>query len=207
MADVINLRDGEHGAVFQMLPWYATGALDAADRVRVEAHLSGCAECQGELRFQRGLKSEIAGLPLDVGSGWRRMLDRIAEAEAQDEPRTPAHPPRAAKPWLALAAACCALAIGGVLLAPFARPALYRALGSGKAAPAGEVLVMFRPDTPERALRRILNANQARLVDGPTAAGAYVLRIAPQTRAAALANLRGRPEVLAAGAVDTESHP
>ena len=48
-----------HEQAEELLPWYATGRLDAADRSLVEAHLAACARCQRQL------------------AGERRMVDRF----------------------------------------------------------------------------------------------------------------------------------
>ena len=50
-----------------------------------------------------------------------------------------------------------------------------------RSAPAGGIVVVFDPATPEADLRRILREAGARIVDGPTQANAYVLDVpAPQ---------------------------
>jgi hypothetical protein len=56
--------------------------------------------------------------------------------------------------------------------------ASYRGLGATGHA-QGNVVVAFNPDTPERELRRILQAAEARVVDGPTVTDAYVLAGSP----------------------------
>jgi hypothetical protein len=110
--------------------------------------------------------------------------------------------------WM-LAAQAAVLVLGvGVVLnlqrqAPsVAGPQSYHALGSPEQGQAGNILVMFAPDTREPALRKAIEASGARLVDGPTAAGAYLLAIAPGERAAALARLRTQAGVTLAQPVD-----
>ena len=213
MAKIISLRGDQHHQVFDLLPWYAIGQLDSADLAQVEAHLGGCADCQGELKFQRRLASELLAVPVVAEDGWPAMRQRIE----RDERNTASEASRAGQmsrgwrangPWLGWAAAACvALAASGVLLLPSAKPAAYHALGAAPANPAGNAIVAFRPDTTEQALRDILNHGHARLVDGPTAAGAYVLRVAPAERTAALALLRRRPEVLSAEPIDSDARP
>jgi hypothetical protein len=61
---------------------------------------------------------------------------------------------------------------------------------------------MFRPDTTEHDLRQLLLRNEARLVDGPTVSDAYVLRVAPDRRSAALSRLRADRNVVLAEAID-----
>jgi hypothetical protein len=68
----------------------------------------------------------------------------------------------------------------------------------GRAAAPGKVVVNFDPATPERELRRILQASGAHIVDGPTAAGAYVLDVAAGEAGPTLSSLRAEPAVVLA---------
>ena len=47
----------------------------------------------------------------------------------------------------------------------------------------------------------------ARVVDGPTASGAYVVRIAPDRRGQAIDGLRATPQVVLAEPIDPGSQP
>jgi hypothetical protein len=47
----------------------------------------------------------------------------------------------------------------------------------------------------------------ARIVDGPTASGAYVVRITPASRAQALDGLRSTPQIVLAEPIDPGSQP
>ena len=88
----------------------------------------------------------------------------------------------------------------------FVQPeAAYRALGSGPVVASANAVVVFQPQTREEQLRRLLNANGAEVVGGPTDADAYVLHIEPAGRAGALAELRARPEVVMAEPIDGPS--
>jgi anti-sigma factor RsiW len=204
----------EHQDLQDLLPWYANGQLDPSEHARVEAHLHGCAACQAELRLQRQLESEIRRLPIEVEQSWARMQRRL------EEERRPTPPIRtrgvaaggfgwAARPGWAIAAAL--MMTFSVLLLTFSQPARYHALGAAPAAalgPArGNVLVMFRPDMRERDMRAALQSSAARLVDGPTAAGAYVLQVPAPRRAEALAKLRARADIELAEPLDPAAAP
>jgi hypothetical protein len=63
-------------------------------------------------------------------------------------------------------------------------------------------VVIFRPETPERYLRAILRSSGARLVGGPTVSDAYLLNVAPATRAAVVARLRQESEVVLVEPID-----
>lgn len=217
---IIQLHGDPHRDVQALLPWYVTGRLDAADQAEVEAHLSACPECQAELGFERRLKAEVADLPIDVERGWallqrRIVLDRAHQvrkpsirtwlAAAGREARLRW---RAGGPWLGWAlAAPLLLFVLAVRTQPPAQPARYHALGAAPAAAAGNLVVMFRPDISERALRQTLRASHARLVGGPTSTDAYMLQVPAAERAAALATLRARPEIALAQPIDSGGPP
>ena len=67
---------------------------------------------------------------------------------------------------------------------------------------AGNLVVIFRPDASEQAIRETLRANGARMVGGPTAADAYVLSVPGAARTLALSRLRGSASVVLAEPVD-----
>ena len=60
-----------HDEAEELLPWYATGQLDAAERARVERHLYACAECREQLCVERRLISEFQTISpqVEVGLG------------------------------------------------------------------------------------------------------------------------------------------
>jgi hypothetical protein len=207
----------EHRNLQDLLPWYVNGQLDAAEQARVEGHLHDCALCQAELKVQRQLDTEIKRLPINVEEGWSQMRKRL---EAEDRPRRSPWAWLSAlaaggRPgslggmlaggrnrgggWAAAPGWAMAGGLGLVsaaLLLTYAQPERYHALSSAPtAAAAGNVLVMFRPETREKDMRAALQDSGARLVDGPTAAGAYVLQVPVAGRADALARLRARAEI------------
>ncbi|HWA60454.1 MAG TPA: hypothetical protein VG939_03725, partial [Caulobacteraceae bacterium] len=120
---------------------------------------------------------------------------------------------RVSAPWLrwAVAAQFAAIVIGGTFLWQLqqkpAAPVVYHALGAAPESAAGNVVVVFRPDASERDLRQALRDTHARLVDGPTAADAYILHVTPEDRDAALLALRRKPAVVLAEAIDAGGAP
>jgi len=223
MGRVINLQGEAHRGLQELLPWFVTGQLDAAEHERVEAHVAGCAECQAEVKFQQRLEAEVAQLPLEVEESWTRMRAQIA---AEDERPSwlgnrgagRARPAAASRGgWMGWAAAAAMLVVsagvmaGGtqaIQVADNSGSANFHVLGAKPAAATpGNVVVIFRPDASEKALRESLRASGARLVDGPTAADGYVLRVAPERRDAALAILRGRSDVVLAEPLDAGLTP
>jgi hypothetical protein len=81
----------------------------------------------------------------------------------------------------------------------------YRLLG---AAPAvrGSLIVVFRPDTPERELRSIVLASGAHVAGGPTATGAWVLAT-DRASAEVAARLRAEPAVTLAEPLGAAAGP
>lgn len=199
---VIRFRGGQHREVQDLLPWYVTGKLEPAEREAVEAHLNVCAECREELAFQRELDTEIARLPIEVEQSWVRMRQRITAPEARSfggGAMALASNWRTTAPWLLTAL----VIVTAAWLLILGQPGRYHALGSAPPpAAAGNVAVIFRPDTPEAQLRAALRATHGRLVDGPTAADAYILAVPAAQREAALAGLRGRRDIVMAEPID-----
>jgi len=201
------ILDSPHDEAEELLPWYVTGRLDAADRERVEKHLTDCARCRVERRFA----DEYRAYSPHVEASWTSLRKRI-------EPTLPKHSPPlpvAARGWRSLSRPAVAMLMAAQLaivvltagtVRYFVQPeAAYRALGSGPVVASANAVVVFQPQTREEQLRRLLNANGAEVVGGPTDADAYVLHIEPAGRAGALAELRARPEVVMAEPIDGPS--
>lgn len=201
-----------HRATQDCLPWLLSGTLDEADQAAAHAHLRGCAACRADLDSLRRLR-EAAALPApdcDADAAFARLAGRI-DAPA---PAMPAAPPAARQAandprWLrhAALAQCGVIVLLAALLAWRGDGAqTYRGLG---AAPAvrGQAVVVFRPETPERELRRIVEASGARIVDGPTVTDAWVLSVPEDGTARLLARLRAEPAVLFAEALGSEGRP
>jgi hypothetical protein len=185
-----------HQAVQQLLPWLLAGTLDSAELAMTQLHLQTCTQCQADLAWQRRLRAAAAAdTAFDADRGFAQLLPRLG-------PQTPSSrvvvldrwrkAVAANSAWLKWTAAAQLAAIG-VLSLMLARPghdnAGYRAMGSPSAG-AGNAVVVFRPDTPEREIRRILQARGARVVDGPTVTDAFVLALPPSQVSDSLARMR-----------------
>ncbi len=107
--------------------------------------------------------------------------------------------------WSALAAQFVVIAGLAALLAERpATPPAYRLLGNADTAGAN-LVVVFKPDTTERELRRLLRASQARVVDGPTVTDAYLLAVPDPQRARV--RLRAESAVVLAEALAAGESP
>jgi anti-sigma factor RsiW len=203
--------DNPHDEAEELLPWYVTGRLDAADRELVEKHLTDCPSCQAQLRIERRLADEYRAYSPQVETNWARLRERIEPTLSS----RPAAMPIAASGWRSLRRPTVAMLMAAQLaivvltagtVRYFAQPdAAYRALGSAPVTASANAVVVFQPQIREEQLRRLLNASGAELVGGPTDADAYVLHIAPAGRSSALAELRNRPEVVMAEPIDGQT--
>jgi hypothetical protein len=201
------MDSSEHRKAQDLLPWYVTGRLDPIEQARVRAHVEACVECQAEIRTEERLEAEVARLPLEVERGWAQMRERLT-AEA-----TPARRimtlPRPAASWLGWGVAAALAVMVGVSWLPLTPANGYHVLGEtpAVAAAAGNIVVVFLPDTTERQMREALKASGARLTDGPTAANGYLLRVPATQRQAALATLRAQRIVAVAEPIDSGAAP
>jgi hypothetical protein len=210
MGNVIPLHGDPHETVQRLLPWYVTGTLDAAEHRLVEDHLAHCAECAAELAGEERLRAEVAALPDAPAGQWEALRERALASAASSR--------RGASWWSALptgrrialaAASQAALVLLGIgVYDRLRQPAEgeYHTLSAppAKSAQGGNIIVIFRPDSSEQAFRTTIDAVGARLVDGPTAAGAYVLAVPDGRREAALATLRKRADIVLAQPIDGE---
>lgn len=182
-----------HDEAEELLPWYANGQLDEADRAKVDAHLSSCAHCRQQLAIEGRLIDEFRAILPEVESGWARVRNRI---QAPTHPRSlrPKRLAPLAEVWAFLARPAIAVlavtqlafvVIAGAVLVSLGQP-VYHSLGSAPTPAAGNVIVMFRTNATEREIRSALRSADASLVDGPTPANAYLLHVAPAQRQLAL---------------------
>ena len=202
-------RRDPHEQAEELLPWYATGQLDDADRTIVEAHLAACARCQRQLAGERRMVERFQSFSPEVDSGWARMRQRI---------ETPSPKPRptvretAAEIWQLLnrpaiaALATAQVAVLGIAaaIAPSLNSApAYVALGDqARPTPAANMIILFRPEATEADMRLALRNSGASLVGGPTDADAYLLHVTPEQRPSAIAKLHRDDDVLMAEPID-----
>lgn len=210
-----------HQAVRELLPWYAVGQLAPDEMRRVHEHLRGCAQCREELEWEHEMYADAArssesadALPdgVDMEAALARLMPALGPQERGDAP-APMPWWRAAAAnqpsWLRWAVAAQWVLIVGLvalLVRPAEAPDAYRVLGAGVAA-GGNLVVVFQPSTSERELRNILQAQNARLVGGPTVTDAYLIYVPPASREQALRALRAEAAVKLAEPLDAGSAP
>ena len=195
-----------HDRAEELLPWYATGQLDAADRARVECHLLSCGDCREQLAVERRLIDEFQAMAPEVESGWVRLRGRIdTPVQVARAPKQPfaelwAFLTRPAVAAIAVAQLAFVVIAGGALLS-LSRPA-YHVLGSAPVPADANVIVIFDADTTEGEMRGALGAAGASIVGGPTSADAYLLHVAPVGRQNSLARLQADANVQLAQPID-----
>jgi hypothetical protein len=210
--NLLQFSGSPHDAAMRLLPWLVNGTLDGEQKMLVDMHLQECRICRTELASLHALQAACAD-ELDErlpAPAFARLRARVASerpaagASAGDVPlRT------RLRGWLAgwqqapgwvrgavIAQACLLVVVLGVsmLADPAAQPARYRTLGGASAAAVagGEatMLLVFAPELDQAGTQRLLMGNGARIIDGPTDAGAYVVAVDASRAAAALQALR-----------------
>jgi anti-sigma-K factor RskA len=197
-----------HDEAETLLPWYATGQLDAADRALVERHLESCARCQRQLAVERRLIDEFQTLTPEVDSGWARLRTRLEPPRRRHArskwPRVFSDAWRGLKRPAVAAFAAAQLAfvvIAGSLIVSLSRTP-YQALSSPPPPASANIIVMFQPNSSESDLRKLMDSSGATFVGGPTDADAYLLHVPDSARPRALAQLQADPHVTLAQAID-----
>lgn len=202
MARVFQLDTDEHQGVQSLLPWYINGTLQDVELARVRSHLAQCALCQADAAWQDELRSCLpAAEPVsnaDADRHWAALSQRLGATDARAS-----RPASAVTNWLRSRWLPFAIGMQGVIVAALAfvwlaappRDDAFRALGAAPNAVSANVLVVFRPTATESDIRRVLRANRAQLVGGPTVTDAYLLHLSALS-AESLSRLRADGTVL-----------
>jgi len=220
----VSRDDARHRQVWELLPWYVNGTLSGRDLDLVTGHLPACSDCAEEVARCRdltvavGTATVVARAPsgerlarllarIDAieaaGSrdvGWRgRLRDRI-DALRELLQSTPA-PTR----WALAAQGVLVVLLVAVVAwqAALSSGSPYRTLASApEQAPRGQaqIRIVFTDDISEREMRAVLEHVKGRIVDGPSAVGAYTVEVpvpatASERVAPVLEVLRTQPKV------------
>ncbi|WP_394782066.1 zf-HC2 domain-containing protein [Undibacterium sp.] len=214
-ARIMTLDTTVHKAVQELLPWFVTETLEGEQLAMVQEHVRTCAQCQSDIAWQR--KFQTVYLPSnalpDVDKAFAQFSARLDAPQQASALHSMPTQSGAAKPdlfaklkswfagensrWMgwALAAQCAVIVgLGFQLVSSSMTPAAYHVLGSPKDV-TGNVVVMFKPEMKEKDLRRILQASDARVVDGPTVTDAYLLNVPDEALAQSVEKLRAEPGV------------
>ncbi len=217
--------DACHRQVWELLPWYVNGTLSGRDLDLVTGHLPACSDCAEEVARCRDLAVAVGTVTAAVArapsgerlarllaridaieaagprdGGWRgRLRDRI-DALRELLQSTPA-PTR----WALAAQGALVVLLVAVVAwqAALSSGPPYRTLASAPdQAPRGQaqIRVVFTDEISEREMRAVLEHVKGRIVDGPSAVGAYTVEVpvpatASERVAPVLEVLRTQPKV------------
>lgn len=205
MADILHFQDSGHQRFKRLLPWYANRTLDVAERAEVEAHLAACDSCREEVADLRAVADLLDRESADAAAeaAFTRISSRLDEpggstlGALRDWWRGRGTPMLLVAQFVAVAGLSAAL--WQAREAP--APDTYRTLAADGRATSARIFATFDPARSEADIRRSLLAAGARIVDGPTADGLYVLEAAADTDRA-LASLKADRAVARAEAVE-----
>jgi anti-sigma factor RsiW len=195
----MSLADAEREEIEMLLPWYATGKLDASDRARVEVCLAAHPEVARQLDLIRAERNEavtgnealgfpsaavterlMASLPAArPGLGAMRMLrDRLQQIGSLF-----VAPTTGAVRWAAVAAALL-IAVQAVAIATLVsqRPGAYQTASGAQTGDGIALLVTFADDAKAATISQLLTELDAVVVDGPRAGGVYKIRLRTEDR-------------------------
>ena len=192
-----------------LLPWYVNGSLGDPERRGVEEHLVTCAACRGELASISQLREQTRAFfdeaPVPSPAARQAVMARLQPRVVQPGPLdrlarifqdllTPKWAPAA----LMLVVVGQFAGLGWLATRPEG--------GSGPATisravptPAVRLKILFNPDVPTSTLQRTLRELGGRIVDGPTADGAFIVELTPDSPkviGARIRSLREQPNLV-----------
>jgi len=176
---------GQHGVIWELIPWLVNGRLSAAEAAPVRAHMESCAECAREYAQQRCIFEAMQAddsIAFASEAAFQKLAARVDAAPASMRAR-----PRAPLRWLAAASLVAALGLaawGGWTLqhaSGGATAASYVTLTApaSMAAPGARLRVVFVPNLTLSELERLLHSIDAFISDGPSEAGVFTLTLVP----------------------------
>ncbi len=207
---VLTIHDSVHERVQKLLPWFVVDTLHGEELALVNQHLNVCPECQADFAWQCKLKTiePVCESTPDVDRAFAKLRERI-DLNRSHRTSWLKQVMAVNRPWMQWALAAQLVLILGLvwtIVTSDGNVAAYRALGANKAT-VGNMIVVFKPDTSEHELRRILNENRARIVDGPTVTDAYLLYVNDESLNGTLHSLRANSTVVLAEALSSRGTP
>jgi hypothetical protein len=185
-----------HAVTLELLPWLVNGTADEQPLAAARAHLADCAECRASLKFDERLADAMRDdrvVDYAPHASWARFAGRL-DAEQARRGRWQVW----RKPWSSLLpssrervvrfalvaqlAIIVGLAAGLVVRSgDFAAPREYRTLSLPETPVQTSDAMLLRLVVDEamsaEALRELLAASNAKIVDGPTELGVFTIAI------------------------------
>ncbi|HYL25667.1 MAG TPA: zf-HC2 domain-containing protein [Burkholderiales bacterium] len=200
---------GAHPAAL-LLPAFVNGTLSGEDRGYVAEHVESCAQCQRELdecmRLGEQLREFHASERPPSAAVWRKVQEGIARERgksarwlgALDDALRALLAPRLA-PTLALALVIGQFGVLAWMLGHPLRQLSEEVTTRSVAPPAARLRITLQPDSSARDTASLLRELGARVVDGPSAEGFYIVEVpldGARTVAGSVELLRRRPHVI-----------
>jgi hypothetical protein len=211
MSDPETLPAGVHPEV-ELLPWYANGTLGEADRQRVAQHLDSCRDCTRELEDLTGIRRTLAELSRHEAAPSERLarsvMARVAAESRQVLPDRDTSWTAALDRWFrsllmpqwvpTLAALLLVAQMGLLVWVTMPQGERNEISTRSVSMPpqAPRIAVRFQATATEETIRSLLQRLHARIVDGPTADGAFTVSLSSGDPAASLALLREQRDVV-----------
>jgi anti-sigma factor RsiW len=210
MTDPETLPAGVHPEV-ELLPWYATGTLGEADRERVARHLESCRDCSRELEDLADIRRALSELSrLEAEPSARVARSVMARVAADGKKQGPQETSWAGNidrwfrsllvpQWVPTLAAILLVAQMGLLIWVTLPPAERGEVSTrsvGIPRQMAKIAVVFQASAQVEGIRSLLQRLQARVVDGPTADGVFMVTIDTDNPAAAMVLLREQHDVV-----------
>lgn len=211
----------KHQDIIELLPWYVNATLSQAEREVVRQHLAGCRECAREVERLSAMQRAISELDEQTSEPSPFMLNRaLAEIEDFERNRTVTrtHPREnwwqpITRLWTSPVFARVALAAQLALLVALATVSVYQyqhprvvekpifTTMSGQSGPGTRIMVQFNENATEKEITQTLQGIHGKIVEGPSAEGAYTIQLDLSADNAAgldqaLQTLRQKPRVV-----------
>jgi anti-sigma factor RsiW len=190
--------DREPGDIEAMLPWYATGKINAADKALIDKALASDPELARRLAIVREEVGAVADLNERLPGASPRALDKIMAGIAAEPREAPvlkraqqglldwlggtlqAFAPRTLA--LAACAAICVVALqtamlGGIFGSPDGSARYGTASAPSPVAVGSVVMVAFVPSATAADIMAFLKRFDASIVDGPRASGLFRIKV------------------------------
>ena len=187
----------KHEQISDSLPWYVAGSLSEAEEREVRAHLGDCEQCRREVEQLRVLQKSEIELSAETPELSPELLSQALDSiEVYERERSGAGE-KAQGLWNRVVTAWSMLwtptpvpvrvLVAAQLLLLVGLTAVYftsvggvelRTAGGPEGVAAGvRITIGFDPSASEEAIRGTLQQVEARIVDGPTALGLYVIEL------------------------------
>jgi anti-sigma factor RsiW len=196
-----------------LLPWYVNGTLSSEERLQVDRHVAVCSGCRAELDELLHLRTDLQDVFAAEPSPSARLAEtvkaRIAREAARDSGvagfssvterferwSRSLFAPR----WVPGLAMLLVVTQGALLLWLLQQPAQEAVVTRSLQPAPVQIHVTFHAQATEEQIRTVLQAVQARVVDGPSGDGVYLVELPRDPRVSAEEKVRallGHSEVV-----------